>query len=152
MCQKTSGCVNWAWERKRSGGSRRINQNTRRCWLKGSSFRKSNSFDRISGPRKCINIQITNPQPISSSSCVTVGGGKTGANCVFPFIYQGTKHNNCILIDADDGKPWCSTKTDKNGKHVGGQGEWGHCPSSGCNGASQNSVSNILVISQFPWI
>jgi len=163
LCQKTSGCVNWAWERKRSGGSRRINQNTRRCWLKGSSFRKSNSFDRISGPRKCINIQITNPQPITSSSCLTVGGGKTGASCVFPFIYKGVKHNNCILIDADDGKPWCSTKTDQNGKHVGGQGQWGHCPASGCTGASENtdtvhvnvqgsnSISNTK-LSQIPWL
>ena len=87
-CQNTAGCQNWAWERKRAGGSLRNNFRRRQtqCWLKGSSFNKRSVRNRISGPRACIDIQVTNP--VTSSSCVTTGGGKTGANCVFPFRYK----------------------------------------------------------------
>ena len=67
--------------------------------------------------------------PTASSSCTTTGGGRTGAKCVFPFTYKDVKYTGCSLEDADDGKPWCSTKTDANGQHVGGQGQWGHCAS-----------------------
>ena len=86
-CQNTAGCQNWAWERKRAGGSLRNNFRRRQtqCWLKGSSFNKRSVRNRISGPRACIDIQVTNPV---TSSCVTTGGGKTGANCVFPFRYK----------------------------------------------------------------
>ena len=28
-----------------------------------------------------------------------------------------------------DPKPWCSTKVDDNGTHIGGQGKWGYCDS-----------------------
>ena len=31
-------------------------------------------------------------------------------------------------MDQDDGKPWCSTKTDNRSNHIGEQGHWGHCP------------------------
>ena len=43
---------------------------------------------------------------------------------------QDVRYTKCILVDADDGIPWCSTKTDPNGQHIGGQGQWGHCPDS----------------------
>ena len=32
-----------------------------------------------------------------------------------------------------DGKAWCSTKVSKNGWHIGGRGNWGHCPAKGCS-------------------
>ena len=87
-CQNTPGCQNWSWERKRAGGSLRNNFRSRQtqCWLKGSSYNKRSVQNRISGPRACINIEVTNPQ--TSSSCVTTGGGRTGADCVFPFRYK----------------------------------------------------------------
>ena len=69
---------------------------------------------------------------VFDKGCVTVGGGQRGANCAFPFIYKEREYSGCILVDADDGKPWCSTLTDQDGVHVGGQGKWGHCPAS-CN-------------------
>ena len=75
--------------------------------------------------------------PDSAESCVTVGGPDQGANCVFPFTYQSTVFYGCTLAGNDDGddKPWCSTKTDQQGNHVGGgQGNWGHCPSNCGNG------------------
>lgn len=61
-----------------------------------------------------------------------MGGSDSGAFCVLPFIYKNRKYSGCILVDADDGKPWCSTLVDGDGVHIGGQGKWGHCPSS-CN-------------------
>ena len=34
----------------------------------------------------------------------------------------------CIKIEYEkDGKPWCSTSVDENGKHISGQKFWGHC-------------------------
>ena len=71
-CQSTSSCTHWSWER-RGGGFRRNNNRITRCWLKSSSFRKSSNFNRVSGPRGCIDIQISNPTS-SSSSCTTTGG------------------------------------------------------------------------------
>ena len=69
---------------------------------------------------------FTDPSP----NCITVGGASSGSPRVLPFIYKDKKHTGCTLVDADDGKPWCSTLTDDSGNHVGGQGKWGHCPDS----------------------
>jgi len=66
---------------------------------------------------RCVN---------KSKSCVTVGGAKVGAQCVFPFKFGDKIYNGCTFDDAD-GKYWCSTRTDSNGVHMGGQGLWGHC-------------------------
>ena len=62
-------------------------------------------------------------------ACRTTGGGTTGALCVIPFIYKGKKYNGCTLQDDHQGKPWCSVRVDGDGKHIGGQGLWGHCNS-----------------------
>ena len=85
-----------------------------------------------------------NPKKIGlpTSRCTTVSGPDSGANCVFPFIYKGKQYRGCILVDADDGKPWCSTLTDSSGQHVGGQGRWGHCPAS-CSRGSQGSTTTL---------
>ena len=61
---------------------------------------------------------------------MTVGGANPGVQCVFPFSFRGQVFNGCALFEEDDGKPWCSTLTDDNGVHVGGQGKWGNCPAS----------------------
>ena len=77
-------------------------------------------------------------------------------------IFQDVKYDACILVDADDGKPWCSTKTDTRGNHIGGQGQWGHCAGS-CpvegkkddsvhvNVEGSSSISNTK-LSQIPWL
>ena len=58
--------------------------------------------------------------------CKTVGGADTGKSCVFPFITSdGVTRTMCTTIGNPN--PWCSTLTDENGTHVGGQGKWGHC-------------------------
>jgi hypothetical protein len=54
-----------------------------------------------------------------------VSGQKAGKPCAIPFRYEGQTYYTCILKGAPDGKPWCSTKVDRNGVHI--HGEWGHC-------------------------
>ena len=70
--------------------------------------------------------------------CITIAneGGSNGRNatCVFPFIYKNLERNTCINDNDNDGRFWCSTKTDPDtSKHVGGQGNWGYCQDS-CTG------------------
>ena len=59
--------------------------------------------------------------------CLTVGGGKAGAKCVFPFTSEGITYQGCTRTNDPDDRLWCSTKTDSKGVHLSGQGEWGHC-------------------------
>merc|ERR1712055_480034 len=56
--------------------------------------------------------------------CVTDGGQLSGQKCVFPFIYRDTEYHSCTKRDI--GKPWCSTRTDRRGRHM--LGFWGYCP------------------------
>ena len=65
----------------------------------------------------------------SGDNCLTDGGGKAGAKCVFPFTLDGITYQGCTRTNDPDDRLWCSTKTDSKGVHVSGQGEWGHCNS-----------------------
>lgn len=76
----------------------------------------------------------------TQGTCYTTGGPDAGYPCDFPFKYRGVSYTECTVVDADDGKPWCSTLTDIEGKHVGGQGNWGHCPYQGCQPAQYYNV------------
>ena len=70
-------------------------------------------------------------------NCTTVGGPDPGANCVFPFTYDGVVHTECV----DFGLPklLCATLTDQNGNYV--KGNWGYCASN-CT-TKQGKLSNI---------
>ncbi len=75
------------------------------------------------------------PTTSSSRSCRTVGGNvkvPSGTRCVFPFSFRGVTYNECILVGATDGVPWCSTQIDGSGEHV--RGTWAHCGTS-CPGS-----------------
>ena len=48
-------------------------------------------------------------------------------DCQFPFKLSGQTFFNCTDHQDPDGRLWCSTKVDSNGKHVGGEGNWGYC-------------------------
>merc|ERR1712080_409054 len=72
-------------------------------------------------------IEPTLPTP-SEDDCVTDGGPSSGSACVFPFYFGGWTYFECTFDYSDDGRPWCSTKTDSEGHHIGGQGNWGSCP------------------------
>ena len=47
------------------------------------------------------------------AACTTISGPDAGAICQIPFKYKGRKYNGCTLVDAGDGRPWCSTKVDR---------------------------------------
>jgi hypothetical protein len=68
--------------------------------------------------------------PPPSDECRTVAGPSTGSECVFPFRFAGTTYTECTYTYSDDGRPWCSTKTDRRGRHIGGRGYYGTCASS----------------------
>ena len=69
-------------------------------------------------------------------SCKTTSGPASGQTCVFPFRWAGQEYKNCaawIWSGENEGKLWCSTRTDINGNHVNGGGYYGFCPSSCIN-------------------
>ena len=68
--------------------------------------------------------------PPPGGTCVTVGGPASGRPCVFPFRFGGVTYNQCTFEGNQPGEtePWCSTRTDGSGNHIGGQGNWGFCP------------------------
>ena len=65
--------------------------------------------------------------------CLTTSGPDAGVPCVFPFIFKGRSYTKCTMVHAKDGRPWCSTRTDSRGHHVGGKRNWGNCPYNGCD-------------------
>jgi len=161
LCQSTQSCSHWSWEKKEPRTS------SSRCWLKSGGFQKQSNNLRISGRGKCDQSEsVSRPSSRPTAGCTTNGGADSGARCAFPFTYKDKVYRGCILIDADDGIPWCSTLTDSNGQHIGGQGKWGHCPST-CNkdtegaqvGGTSSTDASVNVegslsntkLSQIPW-
>ena len=47
--------------------------------------------------------------------------------CIFPFTFNNFTYHGCPTDPNDESKRWCSTKTDENGTHITGDGNWGHC-------------------------
>ena len=59
--------------------------------------------------------------------------------CIFPFIYQGMKYENCTtfgspsIADENQELYWCSTQTNSTtNEHVSGIGYWGFCHKTHC--------------------
>ena len=68
-------------------------------------------------------------QACESDSCITTReSAKKCTKCVFPFTVWGQTFNTCTSVG--EPAPWCSTKTDENGKHQ--TGHWGFCDESKC--------------------
>merc|ERR1712243_413522 len=65
----------------------------------------------------------------TSAKCMTTSGAVTGAECKFPFIFNGKVYNSCTTAGGFS-QPWCSTGT--NYFHISSQ--WGNCGSN-CPGA-----------------
>ena len=81
-------------------------------------------------PRKLpVQIIATTRQlgTFLSGNCLTTGGAKPDKKCMFPFTYKGVTHKACTDHGNEDPEwlPWCSTKVDDYGGHVGGN--WGDC-------------------------
>jgi len=62
----------------------------------------------------------------SSSKCMTTSGAVSGAECQFPFVFQGQVYNSCTTAGGFS-QPWCSTGTNT-------YRQWGYCDST-CTGA-----------------
>jgi len=73
-----------------------------------------------------------NPVNPGGGRCDASGGGpKAGNKCTFPFTFKKVRYTSCTAVDDPDGRVWCSTQTDANGKHK--SGTWAYC-SLGCPG------------------
>ena len=59
--------------------------------------------------------------------CRTVSGPSPFARCVFPFKHDGNLYWGCPVDPDDSRKRWCSTMVDRNGHHISGRNEYGHC-------------------------
>ena len=66
----------------------------------------------------------TLPSSAGTTPCLTYtsGGNAAGANCVFPFIYQGRQYWECTPKDAAGGKLWCATTSNYDLVD-----SWGYC-------------------------
>ena len=58
-----------------------------------------------------------------------MSGASPNTPCVNSFKYRDITYNTCTLKNAPEGKPWCSTKVDESGGHIGREGNWGNCGS-----------------------
>merc|ERR1712168_1214838 len=70
-----------------------------------------------------------------ATACVPTLGPKAGHACVFPYKYGGKTcaGPNCCNFDKDSRGSWCSTKVDRNGRHV--RGHYAYCKGSPCDAA-----------------
>ena len=65
-------------------------------------------------------------RPGSESQCST----EDGRECQLPFTFRGTVYTECPREHDQEGRLWCSTRTDERGEHVQSGGHWGHCQES----------------------
>merc|ERR1711936_694162 len=66
----------------------------------------------------------------SPSKCITTSGAVSGAECQFPFVFQGQVYNSCTTAGGFS-QPWCSTGSNA-------YRQWGYCASS-CTAAAEES-------------
>jgi len=74
--------------------------------------------------------------------CVVEAGPDNGAECVFPFSWGGKTYRGCTpwtYGGTFQGRGWCSTKTNEEGLHVNGEGNYGFC-SSDCPLATDSDI------------
>ena len=81
-----------------------------------------------------ISVHACSSRKPLAVSCETIPGGpQVNVTCVFPFKIKNDRGNDatyvgCTLDERSD-IPWCSTKVDELGFHVGksNKGHWGYC-------------------------
>ena len=75
-----------------------------------------------------------------TESCKTLG--TDSEPCVFPFIYEGVRYNQCTSQDAAEGAVWCATQVSQtNGTVI--EGRWGDC-TDGCPGARKDILLLLI--------
>lgn len=80
--------------------------------------------------------------PDQKFTCVTVSGPRANGQCVFPFIFNGVRHDQCVADNSDGRLTWCSTRVDQSGRHV--KGEWGHCHCTTSGGCPIDSYNELV--------
>ena len=68
----------------------------------------------------------------------------TGAQCVFPFSYQGVTHYQCTFADSP-ASAWCATMTDPSGAVV--TNKWGDCDITATSTCQQESATSTTTSS-----
>merc|ERR1712130_168149 len=124
------------------------NQGKASCWYDGRKHEYGETFPALDRCNDCVcesGEVICSKKSCNGgyfSQCRTVGGADPGSQCIFPFIFDGVRYTDCTREGSNDGKAWCSTKVDYQRHHIGGKGNWGHCPSTGCSGSDGGRWSN----------
>merc|ERR1712055_820870 len=77
-----------------------------------------------------IVVETTTTTTTSPSKCMTTSGAVSGAECQFPFVFQGQVYNSCTTAGGFS-QPWCSTGSNA-------YRQWGYCASS-CTAAAEES-------------
>jgi len=90
----------------------------------------------VEGPSEAADTSAGNSRIVSMPD---ESEGGIGGRCVMPFIFGGTTFHKCA---PDGDRYWCSTKTNDNGVHVSGGGNWGWCPVK----ATQKSASTAAPV------
>jgi len=103
-----------------------------------------------------------------TKSCIPESGPGAGEPCIFPFTWNKVTYTACapwIWTGENFGKTWCSTKVDRFGNHVDGEGKYGFCsktcsnrdstrvdyfPVSLENGGIRDSILGSLVYFRLP--
>ena len=81
----------------------------------------------INVPFSCQLPTLVPTRP-NINSCQTIDGPNKNIPCQFPFKYYDNIYDTCIVEGNSQNRPWCSTKVDSEGNHIGGEDNWGYCP------------------------
>ena len=76
----------------------------------------------------------TNQKFCLTGTCNVIEQGSNKLQpCVFPFVLDGKRFEECTTYLDPNQELWCSTRTNStNDKHVGGLGYWGLCKKQNC--------------------
>ena len=66
------------------------------------------------------------PHEAMDKTCKTYSGPKNDNPCAFPFTFNGTEYNRCIITEDRCGEPWCATENTENAGDLE-SGSWGYC-------------------------
>ena len=72
-----------------------------------------------------VSIGIV-PHEAIDKTCKTYSGPKNDNPCAFPFTFNGTEYNRCIITEDRCGEPWCATENTENAGNLE-SGSWGYC-------------------------
>ena len=99
--------------------------------FKFSDVSLGNDFCSFLRKNVAYNNNFTGNLSQGNQCRTTDEGPRKNQLCKFPWKYNDKVWNSCTTDSDPDGRYWCSTKVNKNLKHVGGN--WGYCSQSCLN-------------------